>query len=64
MLKALYSELGLMIQYDRPVKARLERAVRADEDANPTEATKQRFKECLEVVAHHLIFNWERMGRF
>ena len=64
MLKALYSELGLMIQYARPVKARLERAVSADEDANPTEATKERFKECLEVVAHHLIFNWERMGRF
>ena len=64
MLKALYSEIGLLIEYDRAVKARLERAVLADDDARPTEATKQRFKDCLEVVRHHLMFNWERMGRF
>jgi len=64
MLDALYVEIGLLIQYDKDVKARLERAVRADDDANPTEATKERFRRCLEVVRHHLLFNWERMGRF
>jgi len=64
MLDALYVEIGLIIQYDADIKARLERAVRADADANPTEATKERFRVCLEVVRHHLIFNWERMGRF
>jgi len=64
MLKALYSEIGLLITYDKAVQDRLKRMVSADDDANPTEATKQRFKDCLEVVRHHLLFNWERMGRF
>jgi hypothetical protein len=64
MLDALYVEIGLLIQYDSAVKARLERAVMADDDARPTEATKERFRVCLEVVRHHLMFGWQRMGRF
>jgi hypothetical protein len=64
MLHLLYQDLAFIASYDEKIRERLKRTVEVDQDSFPTEAAKQRFRDCIEVVVAHLHRDGPRLGDF